>query len=84
MTKWISVKKTLPNVNGTYLCVFDGWDGRSYIKTASFTTNLEKLDEYDFKGEKRPGWYGYDSEWGFFEYDSITHWMPLPELPKEE
>ena len=27
---------------------------------------------------------GYDSEYGHVSDDSVTHWMPLPEPPKEE
>jgi hypothetical protein len=30
------------------------------------------------------GWHFYDSEWGDTTVDDVTHWMPLPEPPKEE
>lgn len=81
--KWISVKDKLPKTNGAYLCVCDCFVG-SYISVVKFAANLEKIDEYDFDGKRRSGWYGYDGEWGYFEKDNITHWMPLPELPKGE
>ena len=29
------------------------------------------------------GWHFYDSEWGDVTVDDVTHWMPLPEPPKE-
>lgn len=29
------------------------------------------------------GWHFYDPEWGDVEVYDVTHWMPLPEPPKE-
>ena len=29
------------------------------------------------------GFHFYDSEWGDVTVDNVTHWMPLPEPPKE-
>ena len=81
--EWISVKDKLPKTNGKYLCVCDNC-GTSFIIIVNFATNLFKVDEYDFAGKRRRGWYGYDGEWGYYESDDITHWMPLPELPKGE
>jgi hypothetical protein len=82
MNKWISVKDRLPDKNGKYLC----YCGESFIKTTdiySFAKNLKKVDKYDFR-DKKAGWYSYDSEWGYFERSGVTHWMPLPEPPKED
>ena len=84
MAKWISVKDRLPNKDGKYLCCWDGYTvGDKFIDIYSFAKNLRKVDEYNFKDENRAGWYDYDSEWGYCERESVTHWMPLPELPKE-
>lgn len=82
MPEWISVKDRLPNKNGKYLCCKDSFWGGEYIAIYSFATNLYKVDKYDFKGMKRAGWYDYDSEWGYGEMHGVTHWMPLPQLPK--
>lgn len=30
------------------------------------------------------GFHFYDSEWGDVTVDNVTHWMPLPEPPKEK
>ena len=30
------------------------------------------------------GFHFYDSEWGDVTVDDVTHWMPLPEPPKEK
>ena len=82
MAEWISVKERLPDKEGKYLCYCDyGCSGA--ISVYSFAKNLSKVDKYDFRGEKRAGWYFYDSEWGYGETESVTHWMPLPEPPKE-
>ena len=79
---WISVKDRLPGVGGCYL-VCNAFCGNGLAFVADFSTCLENVDEYNFEGEKRPGWFKYDDEYGFYEIDGITHWMPLPELPKE-
>ena len=82
--KWISVKDKLPDKNGTYLCCWNGHIGaKPCISIYSFAKNLRKVDKYDFEGKNRAGWYDYDSEWGYGEMCDVTHWMPLPKLPKE-
>ena len=57
------------------------------LQIVSFTKNLNKVDRYDFPGKeyKRPGWFDYDGEYGYYETgEDITHWMPLPNMPKED
>lgn len=83
MGEWISVKDRLPSEDGEYLCCTD-FNGHKAMHIYSFAKNLRKVDKYDFKGQNRPGWYDYDSEWGYGEMHGVTHWMSLPELPKEE
>ena len=81
--KWTSVNKDIPQNNGDYLCVLDAW-GHKYIRVCKFTKNLEEIDDLDFRGESGSGFYDYDSEYGYFKRDSVTHWMPLPALPELE
>ena len=71
MNDWISVKDRLPKINNKYLCVLNN----RTISICSFAHNLKKVD--------KSGWYDYDGEWGYYEVSNVTHWMPLPELPKE-
>lgn len=82
MAEWISVKDRLPD-EGKYLVCKDV-HGNKIIDICAYTNNLEAIDKYDFQGQNRGGWYGYDSECGYFERRNVTHWMPLPEPPKEE
>ena len=79
VNEWRPVSEP-PKENGRYLVIQT--DGKhTWQDVCKFATNLRKVDRYSFK--KGAGWYGYDSEWGYYEIDDITHWMPLPELPKE-
>ena len=79
MAEWISVKDRLPEENGRYLCYIV--DGNGYQRMLCFALNLETVDDYDFYHQNYAGFYDYDSEYGYFEYTDVTHWMPLPEPP---
>lgn len=76
--EWISVKEKLPKKNGKYLCCC----GNKYIRLLGFARSLYSVDRYTFANEHRSGFYDYDSEYGYYEWSGVTHWMPLPELPK--
>lgn len=65
---WISVKDRMPDKNGQYLC----WFGKNTIaKGAAIATYLEM-------------WKSFGSLESLETYPNVTHWMPLPEPPKEE
>lgn len=80
--EWISVDDRLPEKDGGYLVVINYFSHQS-INVRSFAKAGETINEYDLAGEKNV-WYRYDSEYGYVSTDSVTHWMPLPELPKEK
>lgn len=80
--EWISVEDRLPEEPGSYLTVSQAFKYMS-CDVCKFSKCLESVDKYDFHGEKEPGFYTYDGEWGYYQMDNVTHWMPLPELPKE-
>ena len=65
---WINVKDRLPDSNGRYLC----WYGKNKV--------LVGADIAEYLVEARAFW--------SFEHckaiENITHWMPLPEMPKGE
>lgn len=87
--QWISVKDRLPSQDGYYLVAYKLqtippiWQFNVY----PFALDLYKTDKFDFPRKKykgKSGFYFYDSEYGFCEDSRVTHWMPLPQPPKEE
>jgi hypothetical protein len=81
---WISVKDRLPDKSGKYLVtVTSNVDCKPFVKTAWFLLKL--WDNWQFKYECEPnvpGFYNGDGEGDWVER-MVTHWMPLPEPPKE-
>ena len=69
--KWIPVTERLPDEDGQYLALT-----KSYIKGQDY---FEWLIYYD----PEIGFYDIDSELGDIEMEDVTHWMPLPEPPKD-
>ena len=81
--EWISIKDRLPEKDGSYLVVSNYFGNHQSINVRSFAKAGETVSEYDLAGEKNV-WYRYDIECGYLSINSITHWMPLPQLPKGE
>ena len=73
---WINVNEVLPSKSGIYLVYLS--DGRQ--KIMGFTESLMELEPYNFIVDKS-GWYMFDSDYGIFEVQNVTHWMPLPQPP---
>lgn len=69
MSKWISVKDKLPDNEEVFL-VYRGESKYPEIELAYWNLNRKRFEYYDNE------YYGYG-------IDDITHWMPLPEPPKE-
>lgn len=81
---WISVAKNgLPKKNGRYLCTVNNI-GFDFVEVVSFANNLSKVDEFDFFGYNRAGWYDYDSEVGHYEVTDVVAYMELPKPYKEK
>ena len=83
MNKWTSTKEKLPENKGKYLCV-EEFCGHSFMSILGFVKNLYKVDKYAFKGKTRPGFFESNMGCETYECTGVTHWMPLPEMPKEE
>ena len=67
MAEWVSVEERLPEKGGVALV----WDGK-YRKVGCYG-RFGWHEEYDPDDERSVGHFIYD----------VTHWMPLPEPPKE-
>jgi len=81
--EWIPCSETLPKSWGKYLTTVK-FHSQNLIWFLYYTDNLEKVDKFKFKGETRPAWYRYDTEYGHLEtIGVVTAWMPLPK-PYEE
>lgn len=81
-TRWIPVSERMPEKNGECLVTVSSFCGEIVFK-CSFSTDLHKVDEYNFS-EHICGFYGIDSEWGFYEINDVIAWMPSPESYKAE
>ncbi len=82
--EWISVKDRLPEEDGTYLTALNHHFGAHQgVSIRKFAKDGETVDEYELAGQKYV-WYFYDSEYGYVQTDSVTHWMPMPQPPKGE
>lgn len=96
--EWISVKDKLPEKDGEYIVTREYenafTDKIEYIVGIGyFTKDLYEYDPSNFDESKdsHPGFvdeicgvddYGYPQEDGVFEDKIVTHWMELPEPPK--
>lgn len=71
---WISVDERLPEYDVDVLVYAVGNNENSCVVMTSYTHHM-----YGYNIE------GWRSPWQYFFYErKITHWMPLPEAPKED
>ena len=81
LPEWISVKDRLPDPSTDVLLIAHGWKGRSVY--------IGRLDKVESCKSWLTGLTNKASDWTIcgFSYlvePIVTHWMPLPEPPKEE
>lgn len=71
--RWISVEERMPEVDCNVLVYATG----EYDSVVAITSLTNKLHGFNITGWRDP--------WMCFFHDyAITHWMPLPNSPKEE
>lgn len=84
--EWISVKDRLPDADGKVLVFIPQREG--CLQNGMYLGELKPIKANDGSGNffnipiEASEW----TVWGFsyFEHPIVTHWMPLPELPKGE
>lgn len=79
--RWIPVTERLPEEDGEYLTWFRVDDSEPSFGIFPFDANVPAFGYWDdYYDPVTYGWAGSD----FIEVKGVTHWMPLPEPPKEE
>ena len=78
---WISVKDKLPEPEQDVLVIAHGWSGRllyigSYQRMEAETSWLAGVTS------KASDWSLWG--WSYLREPEVTHWMPLPDPPKED
>lgn len=82
MNEWISVKDRLPEKDGNYLCYLECGAVCEAAFDSTIASEGEEFPFGEWVGVYNSDTLGFtDSYWE--EYDAITHWMPLPDPPKD-
>lgn len=74
--RWHNMKedpKDVPNADCEVLAVVKVFKSLLYFKLG-YAKNLESVDDWDFEGRKHGGFYDYDSEYGYREYEDVIAW----------
>ena len=73
---WIPCSERLPEEDGPYLVAKDetGWIG---------VYNFAREKDFPCVAGLENVWWRLDDEWDPLPMAGVTHWQPLPELPKE-
>ena len=74
--QWISVKEDLPCNHIDFVLTYN--DIPFSTKRVLVMTDIHTLFLCDMKKDNNRGWI-----WNYSTKDKITHWFPIPELPKE-
>lgn len=74
--QWISVEEDLPCNHSDLVLTYN--DIPFSTKRVLVMTDIHTLFLCDMKKDNGRGWI-----WNYLTKDKITHWMPIPEPPKE-
>ena len=79
--EWISVKERLPDDEQEVLVIAHGWDGRLVYVGSHKRVEAQKswLTGITNKSSEWSLW-----GWSYLKEPMVTHWLPLPEPPKED
>jgi len=82
---WLPYPEYKPTEEKQYLVTRKLTTDRKIVTVQDWSNNLYKKDPADFfREQNRPGWYDYDSEWGYYEVTNVIGWQPAPEPMEEE
>ena len=79
--EWISCKDALPTEEGQYLVTTKGF-GRKFVELAYWANRLDQIDDCYF--DEKAGFYGSDSEWGYYEVDGVLAWCKVEPYEGED
>ena len=74
--QWISVDEDLPCNHSDLVLTYN--DTPFSTKRVMVVTDIHTLFLCEMKEDNDRGWF-----WNYSTKDKITHWMPIPEPPKE-
>ena len=79
--EWISVKDKMPDDEREVLVIAHGWDGRLVYVGSHKRVESQKswLTGITSKSSEWSLW-----GWSYLKEPIVTHWLPMPEPPKEE
>ena len=79
MTKWISVKDGMPDYQEEIII----FTTDKVVTSSLFVKRYPCYDKDELYFEKN-GFVISEEEGTYFKFNEVTHWMPLPEPPKEK
>lgn len=78
--QWIGVDERLPEPDKNVLLIAHGWESRTiYVGQLHHLNSSKGLFGIESKESDWRIW-----GWSYLIAPNVTHWMPLPEPPKEE
>jgi hypothetical protein len=81
--RWYNYSKEKPTVDGRYFCKITRDHGDEFY-VLNWAKDLYKVDSYDFSDEKGvSGFYDYDSEWGYAEWEQVDFFIPAESIDLE-
>lgn len=78
--KWICCKEQKPGEETPVLCWITREDYPQVMKMQKYK-DMEVRPDYNPDLDNALGWVSLWSEHDYYEFEDVTHWMPLPEPP---
>ena len=83
---WTPVKDHLPTEDGFYLVTIVN-KGKRFVKVRQFSVDLYEVDNWEFinlKDKHHPGFYYFDSRYGYGEVMNVIAWAECPDAYDKE